>query len=73
MEGWTNIYESALGWQVELRRALLEEKYGLAAVVLNQQDSSYHFGLSRLLVPEAQAEIALQILQDEATNTNPAQ
>ena len=71
MDGWTLVYESALHWQVTLRQALLAEQYGLVAVVLNQQDSSYHFGLSRLLVPDEQAELAHLILQHEATDTNP--
>ena len=57
------IYTSNLPPAVELRRLKLEEN-GIPVVVLNQRDSSYHFGAVDLKVHKENSEIASQLILD---------
>lgn len=67
MEGWEKILESPNPLRVEMLRAFLEESHGIAAVVLNKQDRSYHLGLCELYVPVADAVLAKFLTSNETT------
>lgn len=65
-EPWEKVYESREGWRVELLRAFLTEKHDLMAVVINKQDSLYHFGMHELYVPTRDAVLAKFLITHEA-------
>jgi Putative prokaryotic signal transducing protein len=62
MSNWICIQQFTTLPEAALAKNLLDAN-GIAASVLNKQDSSYlNFGYIELLVPEAQVEAALQLL-----------
>jgi hypothetical protein len=63
MDDWKTIYVGNLLPSVELRRLILEEQ-NIPAVILNQRDSSYHFGTIELKVRTEDSERASQLIAD---------
>lgn len=63
MNDWKTIYVGNLLPSVELRRLILEEQ-NIPAVILNQRDSSYHFGTIELKVRTEDSERASQLIAD---------
>ena len=63
MKDWTTIYTGSFLPAVELRRAVLE-KHAIPAVILNQRDSSYHFGTIELKVRLEDVDRASQLIED---------
>ncbi len=69
-ENWIKVFESKQVIQAEIAREKLEEG-GLAAVILNKQDSLYPvFGMHEVHVPAKDLTIAQNILSDEGTFTD---
>ncbi len=60
---WTKVYTTSDPITAELSKQLLEEN-GIEAVLLNKQDSSYHFGDVQVLVPEKDSQAAQKLLSD---------
>lgn len=62
MSNWVCIQQYTALFEAALAKNLLEAN-GIAATVLNKQDSSYlNFGFIELLVPHYQVDVALQLL-----------
>lgn len=65
MENWTRVFEDMNMIRAEIVKGVLEEK-GIAAVVLNKKETVYQLhGTYQVLVPNDQALIALQLIQNE--------
>jgi hypothetical protein len=62
-QNWTKVYTASDPIKAELSKQLLEES-GIEAVLLNKQDSSYHFGVVQVLVPEKDSQAAQKLLSD---------
>lgn len=62
-KGWSKIKTYLNPIEAEIVRLMLVEN-GIPAVVLNKQDSSYHFGKIELLVQEENVDIAMQMIDD---------
>jgi hypothetical protein len=62
-QNWTKVYTTSDPTKAELSKQLLEES-GIEAVLLNKQDSSYHFGVVQVLVPEKDSQAAQKLLSD---------
>ncbi|MFM6954571.1 MAG: DUF2007 domain-containing protein [Sphingobacteriaceae bacterium] len=62
-QNWTKIVTTSNPITAELAKQVLEES-GIEAVILNKQDSSYHFGEVQVLVPEADSQAAQKLLSD---------
>jgi hypothetical protein len=62
-QNWTKVYTASDPIKAELGKQLLEEN-GIEAVLLNKQDSSYHFGDVQVLVPEKDSQAAQKLLSD---------
>ncbi len=62
-ENWKKVLSTSKPWQAEMAKQILEEN-GIAAVVVNQQDSSYLFGEASVYVEETFVETALELLKD---------
>lgn len=62
-QNWTKVYTASDPIKAELSKQLLEEN-GIEAVLLNKQDSSYHFGDVQVLVPEKDSQAAQKLLSD---------
>lgn len=60
---WTLVYTTNRIGQPELIKHQLEAE-GIEAVVINKQDSSYHFGSAEVYVRNEDAEQAYVILKD---------
>ena len=56
-----NIFSSVNSVEVEIVKQMLENNK-ITSVVLNQQDSSYHFGRIILYVQEKNAKTALKLI-----------
>jgi hypothetical protein len=63
MKDWSTIYVGSFLPAVELRRSVLEE-HAIPAVVLNQRDSSYHFGTIELKVRLEDVDRASALIAD---------
>lgn len=64
---WTKIKVYTNAIEAEIVRQMLVEN-DIPAVVLNKQDSSYHFGKIELYVAETNKESALELI-DQTNNT----
>ena len=62
MNEWITIYETAQAVEAEIIRGLLES-HGIEAVIMNQQDSSYKFGVIKVMIHEENKEKAIEILK----------
>ena len=65
MNDWITIFETSQAVEAEIIRGVLES-HGIEAVIMNQQDSSYRFGVIKVMINEDNKEKALEILE----NTN---
>lgn len=64
-ENWAKAYQSEQAVRAEIAREILEQN-GIAAVIMNKQDSSYPiFGRFEVHVPVADLEKAQTILTNE--------
>lgn len=64
LKGWGKVWESFMPTRLSVAKALLEER-GIPAVILNKQDSSYHWGKAELYVPVPDTILAKAILDEE--------
>ncbi len=48
-DNWTVAYSTSKPWQAEIAKQILEDN-GIAAVIINKQDSSYLFGEAEVYV-----------------------
>lgn len=63
MEGWNKVFTSLEEIHAELAKDVLKQA-GIESHVLNRQDSNFPvFGEVELMVPEAKAAEALEVLQ----------
>ncbi len=64
-DNWAKAYQSGQMIRAEIAREILEQN-GIAAVIVNKQDSSYPiFGMCEVHVPAADLEKAQTILTNE--------
>jgi hypothetical protein len=63
-KNWEKVFETHFQHQAEITKDLLEQQ-DIAAVIINKQDSSYHFGRYELYVPLKDAIIAKTIVVNE--------
>ncbi|HOT88248.1 MAG TPA: DUF2007 domain-containing protein [Bacteroidales bacterium] len=63
-EQWVSIYNSNYNYLVEITQAILTENE-IESVIVNKQDSSYHFGIIELHVHPDNVIKALQIINTE--------
>lgn len=68
LNGWEKVFESFLPPRVHLAQVVLQE-HDIQAVVLNKQDSSYHFGKCELYVAQTDAILARVILDTELSES----
>jgi len=61
---WEKVFETSFQHRAEIVREYLEQQ-GISAVIINKQDSSYHFGKCELYVPVEDAIIAKTIVVNE--------
>lgn len=61
---WTKIKTYSRAIEAEIVKQMLEEN-GILAVVLNKQDSSYHFGKIELYVQENMKQQALDLIDNQ--------
>ncbi len=67
---WIKVYEAFDYLNAELFKNHLVENIGIDAVVLNKQDSSYHFGKCEVHVMAASEAEAKAALEQWVTSTN---
>lgn len=72
LKEWEKVFESALPPRVSIAQALLAE-HDIQSVILNKQDSSYHFGKCELYVSQLDAILARIILDTELPDEGPTQ
>ncbi len=70
LDNWKKIWESPSPQRAEIAKLLLEDNQ-IIAVVLNKQDSSYHFGHCEVYVQQTDVEAAEVILINDGFITNP--
>ncbi|MEK6547269.1 MAG: hypothetical protein AABZ56_03035 [Bacteroidota bacterium] len=63
MEGWKLIGQSRTGIDLEMQKALLWEKAGIRAVVMNKKLSAYDLGNWELYVHQDDEAEAINILK----------
>lgn len=63
-DNWEKIFETSFQHRAEIVQDYLEQQ-GISAVIINKQDSSYHFGKYELYVPSKDAIIAKTIVVNE--------
>ena len=61
---WEKVFETSFQHRAEIAREYLEQQ-GISAVIINKQDSSYHFRKCELYVPVKDAIIAKTIVVNE--------
>ncbi|AYQ34070.1 MULTISPECIES: DUF2007 domain-containing protein [Runella] len=64
VDNWEKIFETSFQHRAEIVREYLEQQ-SISGVVINKQDSSYHFGKYELYVPLKDAIIAKTIVENE--------
>ncbi|TAF94512.1 MAG: DUF2007 domain-containing protein [Cytophagia bacterium] len=64
LDNWLKIYETPFAHQAEIMQGYLEQQ-DIAAVIINKQDSSYHFGRYELYVSLKDGIIAQTIIANE--------
>jgi len=60
-DNWVKIFSSTEHYKVEIYKGLLDEN-DIKSIIINKQDSSYHFGELELYVNVADAFRAKQII-----------
>lgn len=68
---WVKIFITANPVQAEISKQMLEE-HGVAAVVINKQDSSYRFGQVELYVHESDEAFARGLITEIETGDDEA-
>jgi hypothetical protein len=68
---WVKIFITANPVQAEISKQMLEE-HGVAAVVINKQDSSYRFGQVELYVHESEEAFARGLIAEMETGDDEA-
>lgn len=68
---WVKIFITANPVQAEISKQMLEE-HGVAAVVINKQDSSYRFGQVELYVHESEEAFARGLITEMETGDDEA-
>jgi hypothetical protein len=63
-KNWLKVFDTPFGHQAELVQGYLEQQ-GITAVIINKQDSIYHFGKHELYVPLKDSIIAETIIANE--------
>ncbi|MFT6053307.1 MAG: hypothetical protein ACJAS3_000009 [Roseivirga sp.] len=63
MSNWQSVFKTSIAHQAEIVKAVLNESE-IEAIILNQQDSSYHFGSIEVKVENHNAMQALKIIGD---------
>ncbi|MFT6970926.1 MAG: hypothetical protein ACJAXX_001493 [Roseivirga sp.] len=63
MSNWQSVFKTSIAHQAEIVKAVLNESE-IDAIILNQQDSSYHFGSIEVKVENDNAMQALKIIGD---------
>lgn len=67
MQNWIKVFEDRNQIRAEIVKAVLEEN-GIPAVVLSKKETVYHvFGTYEVLVVQADALPAMQLIQNEIT------
>ena len=61
-EHWTAIYSTDQLYQAEFVKRTLQQ-FGIEAVIMNQKDSSYHFGEITVMVNVSDQDKAIEILK----------
>ncbi|MFN8346509.1 MAG: DUF2007 domain-containing protein [Spirosomataceae bacterium] len=64
LDNWEKIFETGFPHRAEIVRDYLEQQE-ITAVIINKQDSNYHFGKCELYVPVSDAIIAKTIVMNE--------
>jgi len=64
MENWNKVFDSRKMHEAEIVKGVLMEN-DIPAIVINKQDSSYHFGFYEVLVEKENIIRAIKIIQDE--------
>jgi len=65
MESWIKVFEDQNQIRAEIVKGVLEEN-GISAVVMNKKETVYKlYGTHEVMVPQDQALIALQLIQNE--------
>ncbi|MFN4145801.1 MAG: putative signal transducing protein [Runella sp.] len=64
LNNWEKIFETSFPHRAEIVQDYLEQQ-GISVVVVNKQDSSYHFGKCELYVSIQDAIIAKTIVANE--------
>lgn len=70
LDNWQKIFDTSFAHQAEIVQGYLEQQ-DIAAVIINKQDSSYHFGRYELYVPLKDAIIAKTIIVNEISFGHP--
>jgi hypothetical protein len=60
---WQKVYTTDLHYRAEIVKAVLAE-HDIQAVVVDKQDSAYHFGHIEVYVAPAQVLVAIKIIED---------
>ncbi len=64
MSQWQTIYKTEKAYQAEIVKGILHER-GINSVIINKQDSSYHFGFYEVNVERDQVLKAIQIIEND--------
>ena len=60
---WQQVYTTDLHYRAEIVKAVLAE-HDIHAVIVDKQDSAYHFGHIEVYVAPEQVLIAIKIIED---------
>lgn len=63
MSNWNSVFKTSMQHQAEIVKAVLLDN-DIEAVLLNQKDSSYHFGSMEVKVEQSNVIKALKIIGD---------
>ena len=64
MTQWQTVFKTSQSYQAEIVKGVLSEN-GIQAVVVNKQDSAYHFGFYEVKVEQDHVLSALQIVEND--------
>lgn len=63
MSNWQSVFKTSIAHQAEIVKSVLKEAE-IESIILNQKDSSYHFGNIEVKVANDNAMEALKIIGD---------
>ena len=64
MSQWQTIYKTEKPYQAEIVKGILNDR-GINSVIVNKQDSSYHFGFYEVNVERENVLEAIQIIEND--------